>query len=63
MTELINISTLSQKINMPVGTIRKLCMKRQIPFVKFPNRTVRFNVSEVEKFIKARTVSAKAIGQ
>lgn len=62
MTELINIKSLSQQVSIPVQTLRKMVMNRQIPYVKFPNRTVRFNVAEVERFIKARTVEAKPIG-
>lgn len=63
MTELIKIEKLAEVMDIKVADLRKMVMRREIPYVKLSNRRVRFNVTEIEKFIKERTVSAKAIGQ
>jgi excisionase family DNA binding protein len=63
VSNLIKIEKLAELLDIEVSEIRKMMMRGQIPYVKLSNRRVRFNVSEIEKFIKERTVTAKAVGQ
>lgn len=63
MTELINIETLSKLTNISVSGLRKMCAKRKIPYVKISGRLVRFDMKEIEKWMKARTVTAVGVGQ
>jgi excisionase family DNA binding protein len=50
--ELIDINECSKVLNMSVGRLRKMCMKKEIPFLKLGGR-VRFYKPDLLKWIKA----------
>lgn len=62
MTELITIKQLSDLWNIPKGQLYKMTMNRQIPYVKLKSGGVRFNPADLDRYVKERTVPAKAVG-
>jgi excisionase family DNA binding protein len=57
MPKLINIRELSAHISIPVSTIYQWTRKDEIPHVKMPGKSVRFDVAAIEKWLKQRTIN------
>lgn len=50
-SEMIDINECSDLLKISVSTLRKMCMRKEIPFHKFGNR-VRFYKPDLAKWIK-----------
>jgi excisionase family DNA binding protein len=55
MEQLIDIAELERRTAIKQATLRKQVLQRKIPFVKI-GRLVRFDLSEIEAWIKERKV-------
>jgi len=47
---LVTYEQLSERLNVPVNTLRDWVYKRKIPFVK-AGRLIRFKISEIERWL------------
>jgi excisionase family DNA binding protein len=59
ISKLLNISELSQLLHIAHGTIYNWVYQRRIPFVKI-GRCLRFDMKEIEDFLRRCTTIEKA---
>lgn len=60
MTQLLNISELSEKIGFSKVTIYKWAKANKIPHVRMPGNDIRFNTQKIEEWIELRTINKKS---
>lgn len=60
MQEILTYAEAGRYLNLPVGTIYSLVARQLVPHVRLGPRTVRFNRAELDAWIDARRVPAKA---
>ena len=56
MENLIEYRTLAKRWSIPVGTIYSMVSRGQIPHIRLGPRTVRFDPTELEQWLRARRV-------
>lgn len=60
MQRYVNIQSLSERVGIPVRTLRTMKQQRKIPFIKPGHRTLLFDVDEVTKALQRFRVEAVA---
>ena len=59
MENLLNYKEAAQYLSLKLGTIYAMVSRKQIPHIRLNGRLVRFNKSELDKWIKNREVHVK----
>lgn len=61
MTPRINYREASQLIGIPVGTLRSMVCRRQVPHIRISPRVVVFDVAALEEWIALRRVDVGSL--
>ena len=57
MTALVGYVDLSARLGIPVGTLRSMVARRQIPHMRIGPRIVRFNLGEIDAWLASKAVT------
>ncbi|MCX5867528.1 MAG: helix-turn-helix domain-containing protein [Proteobacteria bacterium] len=52
---LVDINELSRQLSIPVGTLRNMTWRRELPYIKL-KRTVRFDPDEIRRWLDEKKV-------
>lgn len=55
---LVDYSSAAKYLAIPIGTLRSMVCRKQIPHVRLSSRVVRFEVAALDALIEARRVDA-----
>lgn len=55
---LVDYATAARYLGIPIGTLRSLVSRKQIPHVRLAARVVKFEIADLDAFITSRRVDA-----
>lgn len=61
LPKLLTIKELSEQISIPISTLYKWTHESQIPHIKMPNTSVRFDPAQIEKWLRMRTINVNTL--
>lgn len=56
--KLLTYKDLSQMLNIPMGSLYSMVSRKEIPFIRLTNRTIRFKEEEILKWIDSKHMKA-----
>lgn len=58
MSRRITYADAAEFIGVPVGTLRSMVARKQVPHIRLGPQTVRFDLDELEQWLRAHAVPA-----
>ena len=57
MSSRISYRAAAQLLGVPIGTLRSMVHRRQVPHIRMSKQLVRFDVDELEQWVRAHSVA------
>lgn len=63
MSRRINYAAAADYLGIPVGTLRSMVSRKQVPHIRLGTQLVRFDMDELEQWLRGHSVAANEEGR